>query len=244
MDLAASLVVRQQFLPGVRETWEHPSRFFPFWYPVYEAEDLEQMEELAAAMPVAARALNAAPRKLPRDKPRMQVRDVIMRVVDHLVWMAECSYSVSEYYRGPRRRWKIVHIHERWVERLITPDGELKGETRELLELCGEVNAWQEPVCRLRPGYEREETPISLPSSGEEFWRGRKLGEDLVGKVEAPLNPALILRRVGEIPNWQGERMLRDSLEPVYDAASRYALEYVLGRKRKPEIRRGQGDTH
>jgi hypothetical protein len=31
LELAAALVVRQQFLPGVRETWEHPSRFFPFW---------------------------------------------------------------------------------------------------------------------------------------------------------------------------------------------------------------------
>jgi hypothetical protein len=59
--------------------------------------------------------------------------------------------------------------------------------------------------------------------------------EDFLGPVEAPLNPALILRRVGEIPNWHGEHMLRDSLEPVYEAASRYALEYVFGRK--PETR-------
>jgi hypothetical protein len=29
-------------------------------------------------------------------------------------------------------------------------------------------------------------------------------------------------------------RMLRDTLEPVYEAASRYALEFVFGRKPEP----------
>jgi hypothetical protein len=48
------------------------------------------------------------------------------------------------------------------------------------------------------------------------------------GCLRARRDPA---RRVGEIPNWRGERMLRDSLEPVYAAASRCALEYVFGRK-------------
>jgi hypothetical protein len=57
------------------------------------------------------------------------------------------------------------------------------------------------------------------------------LTNDFLGSVEAPLNPALILRRAGELPNWRGARMLRDSLAPVYEAASRCALEYVFGRK-------------
>jgi hypothetical protein len=42
----------------------------------------------------------------------------------------------------------------------------------------------------------------------------------------------------GELPDWRGERPLRDILAPVYDAASRYALERVFGRKAEPRLRR------
>jgi hypothetical protein len=50
------------------------------------------------------------------------------------------------------------------------------------------------------------------------------------------LDTALILRRVGEWSGWRGERMLRDSLEPVYDTASRYVLEHVFGRKAEARV--------
>jgi hypothetical protein len=70
-----------------------------------------------------------------------------------------------------------------------------------------------------------------LPSKGQDFWAGGELPSDFLGPVEKPPNPGLILHRMGELPGWCGERMLRDSLAPVYEAASRYALEYVFGRK-------------
>ena len=50
------------------------------------------------------------------------------------------------------------------------------------------------------------------------------------------------------VPRWRRlssprtGRILRDSLEPVYEATSRYALEHIFGRK--PEASRGQEDTH
>ena len=43
-----------------------------------------------------------------------------------------------------------------------------------------------------------------------------------------------VLERLGDLPDWQGARKLRESLEPVYDAASPYALEYVLAEKPGP----------
>lgn len=230
LELAGSLVVRQQFLPGVLETLEDPSRWLPFWDVVWEVEDLERLALLAAAMPMAARAVNQKARKPPLDEPRLQARDVVMRLVDHLVWMGHINDSVWEHYLRPRRR-KTASLHERWVETLMTPDLELTGEDAEVLELCRQIDAWSDAVFRLRPEYEHEATTISLPPEGKDFWAGRELPLDFLGPVEAPLNPALILRRVGELPGWQGERMLRDSLEPVYHAASRYAQEYVFGQK-------------
>jgi hypothetical protein len=72
-----------------------------------------------------------------------------------------------------------------------------------------------------------------LPPDDEDFWAGRKLPRDFAGPVEAPATPGPIFERVGELPDWRGERKLRDTLEPVYDAASRYALENVFGRKNR-----------
>jgi hypothetical protein len=34
------------------------------------------------------------------------------------------------------------------------------------------------------------------------------------------------------MPNWHGERMLRDSPEQIYEASG-YALEYVFGQKQE-----------
>jgi hypothetical protein len=55
---------------------------------------------------------------------------------------------------------------------------------------------------------------------------------------EVPRTPAKILDRVGEFPNWRGERPLRDFLIPVYESASRYALQYVFGRNCKAAFQR------
>jgi hypothetical protein len=154
MELAGSLVVRQQFLPGVQETWEDPSRWPPFWYVVWEADDLERLALLAAVMPMAARAVNQKARKPPADQPRLQVRDVVMHLVDHLVRMGNINDSVWEHYPRGRRR-KPVGLHECWVETLLTPDLELKGEDAEVIALQEQTEVWRDAVFA-RPPIEQE----------------------------------------------------------------------------------------
>jgi len=102
---------------------------------------------------VAARAVNRERRKPPPDEPRLLARDVSVSLVDRLVWMGHINYSVGEYYRQGRRRRKPVHIHERWVETLMTPDLELKGEVPELIELQTQTEEWRDAVF-LRPRIE------------------------------------------------------------------------------------------
>jgi hypothetical protein len=132
-------------------------------------------------------------------------------------------------------------LHERWADALLLPGTEIRGSGQELVEFAVELARWREPLFRLPKLELGDGAPaISLPPESEDFWEGPELPADFLGPVEAPLNPALILRRVGELPGWRGERMLRDSLEPVYEAASRYALEYVFGRKPEPRPR----DSH
>jgi hypothetical protein len=161
-------------------------------------------------------------------------------MVDHLVLMGSINFSVWEHYVRPQRPRKTVSLEERWLEALMTPDLELKGDLAELEELQTRVEEWREAVSLLPPTEDVLKAPaIGLPPAGEDFWKGRALPEDFFGPVGEPSQPAPLLRRLGEIPNWRGESLLRDSLEPVYEAASRYALEYVFGRKPEPRVRRG-----
>lgn len=233
-EVAGAMVVRQQFLPGLLETREVPSHWWPTWQPVYDAKDLRRHEQLAASMPVVARAVRWEPEPMPPDQPRLLVRDMVARLVECLVWMAHLTYEVSRHY-APRRRkwtWGSVSVHERWVRTLLTPDVELKGKTEELLALQEQIETWRDAVFTRPPiedGYPA--AAIALPREGEDFWVGRKLPQDFAGPLEAPANPGPIFERVGELPDWRGERPLRDTLEPVYAAASRYALEHVFGRK-------------
>jgi hypothetical protein len=240
LEFAGAMVVRQQFLPAVLETWEIPGRWWPYWTPVYEAEDLKRLELLVEAMPVAARALRRDRRRRPQERPRLLMRDFVTDMVDHLVLMGSINSSVWEHYVRPQRPRKTVPVDERWLEALMTPDLELKGESAELQELQTRVEEWREAVSLLPPTEDVLKAPaIGLPPAGEGFWKGRALPEDFVGPVEAPREPALILRRLGEIPGWRGESRLNDTIEPVYQAASRYALEYVFGQKPEPRVRRG-----
>ena len=233
-EVAGAMVVRQQYLPAVMETWEDPSRWLPFWQPVYEAEDLRRHEQLADSMPVVARAVGSEAGAKPPDEPRLLVRDIVARLVEALVWMGYMAGDVSRS-RSPRRhrwRWRSVPIHERWVETLQTPDLELKGKDAEVIALQEQTEAWRDAVFT-RPSIEEAypASAIALPREGKDFWAGRKLPQGFAGPIEVPATPGLIFEKVGELPDWRGERPLRDILAPVYDAASRYALERVFGRK-------------
>lgn len=169
---------------------------------------------------------------MPPDEPRLLVRDVVARLVECLVWMGHMTHAVSRDHTPRRRKWtwRRTAVDERWVGTLLTPDVELKGKTGELIALQEQIEAWRDAVFT-RPPDAYPASPIALPRQDESFWAGRKLPQDFAGPVEAPANPGCIFERVGELPGWRGECNLGDSLNPVYEAASRYALEHVFGRK-------------
>jgi hypothetical protein len=236
-ELAGALVVRQQFLPGLIEAG---GEWFGEWYPVYEAADRERIAQLAQAMPVAARALNSDPRRPPADRPHGVVHSVIQRLVGSLVKRAQVESALGRRLPAAAGRRAAPSLHDRWVEALLVAGTEIRGGRRELVGLANETGAWREAVGRL-PRLERgEDAPaICLPAGGTSFWAGGQLPEPLACP-ETPRQPAAILDRVGDLPDWRASRRLRDSLLPVYEAASRYALASVFGRK--PEARLDRSD--
>jgi len=122
-------------------------------------------------------------------------------------------------------------VQERWVEALLLPGAEMRGQGEELVELAVQIARWGGPLDR-RPKREFGDhaPPISLPAGGVGFWEGRPLPK-ASPCPEIPRRPAGILERLGGFPDWPGDRPLGDWLAPVYEAASRYALDHAFGRK-------------
>jgi uncharacterized Zn finger protein len=85
----------------------------------------------------------------------------------------------------------------------------------EMESLLGPAPAAEEPA---------EEEPVA---AAESFWEGSRPEVDL-SDVVAPQQPAPLIRRLGSLPFWRGAEPLLDSLEPVYAAASKTAMEILL----------------
>jgi hypothetical protein len=227
-ELAGSLVVRQQFLPGViqgRKTC------YADWHVVYEAEDWKRLEQLARAMQLSVRALNTDARRPPSDTPHWVLHSLINRLVGSMVKRAEQEGKVWKTLpEGVGERGAIT-LHERWLAALLVVGTEIQGSGEDLADFAAEIDTWRKRVFRLPKLESGDHAPaISLAPGGEGFWESR----DLPGALKCPEVPrrsAEILDRAGAFPNWRGERPLRESLLPVYEAASRYALEHVFGRK-------------
>jgi len=224
-ELAGALVARQQFLPGISHEKGH---WLPDWYPVYSADDVKRMAQLAVAMPVSIRALHWYALRPPVDTPHWIIDSLVRRLVGTMVKKAELQYQVYQIALRGRRGESIDDL---WVETLLVPGTEIHARKRELIGLANEIGGWRAGIHRMPQLEWGDDLPeISLPPGGDGFWRGGQLPEP-IPCPEMPRRPAAILEQAGALPNWQGAAPLSESLPPVYEAASRYALEHVFGRK-------------
>ena len=68
----------------------------------------------------------------------------------------------------------------------------------------------------------------SIAPDGEAFWKGSQLPDDLLGEVGIPPMKAALLKRLGNFPFWRGNRLIQDTLDPVYASASIHGLHIFL----------------
>src|SRR5262245_17335242 len=81
--LAGSLVARQRYLPGTEHDPE--GKLAARWRPVWITEDLRYLDDLARAMPAAARALVTNGAGQPQRPSVKVVRRFVEQLVDHIV---------------------------------------------------------------------------------------------------------------------------------------------------------------
>lgn len=132
LRFAASLVTRQQYLPGIME---RENDFVARWEPVFSGEDAARLSTLASHMPSAARALGIA--ATPPDTAAPCVLEAfITDVVDTL---ARPQGKLD-------KRTKFASIHDQWLAALRAPAGKLAGDRAELAAFADEVRRWREPL--------------------------------------------------------------------------------------------------
>lgn len=104
---------------------------------------------------------------------------------------------------------------------------QLRGITREeLMENIAPPPVSESPI------YEEaqvEESAVEpLPVEEDRFWRGETHEEETLGDVQPPAVNASYLKRLGSLTFWRGSESLAQALEPIYEKASRHALDIFL----------------
>jgi hypothetical protein len=151
MQLAASIVVRQQFLPGLARTGND---YRAHWAPVFTGSDHDRVLKLAKAMPHVCRAvaLEPAPSHSAQCLSSLSVlSDFIGLVVDYFV-RAQTRAPLPEV--SDRRRLRASQarndtaesIHDRWLHALGSVDGAMSGEPAELALLAQQIAEWRRPI--------------------------------------------------------------------------------------------------
>lgn len=132
LNFAASLVARQQFLPGIVGESEHRA----CWSPVFTGPDQEYLAHLAQAMPHACRAVVTDEETAMAGSfaARSLLEAYISVIVDHLVRSSQPASSL---------RPVLNSLHERWLQALKSSDDAIKGDAGELQSLAGQVSDWQ-----------------------------------------------------------------------------------------------------
>jgi SNF2 family DNA or RNA helicase len=147
LRFAATLVARQQFLPGVELGPEgHRAR----WQPVLQAADAQRQTQLARAMSAACRALSRDGSAVPATPAASVLAAFVEEMVDHLVRSAQPVAAALTPLRAGRpgrgRAPSFDSIHDQWLHALRTPDGKLRGDGVELDRLAAQARDWRRPL--------------------------------------------------------------------------------------------------
>src|SRR5262245_56683548 len=181
--LAGAMAARQRYLLGTDRDAE--GKVAARWQPVWITEDLRYLEELALAMPAAARALVTNGAGAPQRPSVKVVQRFVEKLVDHIV----------RTHREPEAEDGIVSVsaslfagedapdstvHDRWLAALRAEQPVLRGKDTELEDLREQIREWRKPLdvaigARFRLCFRLEEPapPREEPQRGKQRFNKR-----------------------------------------------------------------------
>jgi SNF2 family DNA or RNA helicase len=156
--LAARLVIRQRFLPGIAH---EADGVHARWEPVISGEDVRRFATLAETMPGACRALTLDGDTVPETARDALLREFIGWMVDTLVRGAPApeaprtasmpSMQTAVARRGRPRRTTTApdsfdSLHDQWVSALRSETGPMTGDPSDFAALGEAIQAWRRPL--------------------------------------------------------------------------------------------------
>jgi SNF2 family DNA or RNA helicase len=147
--LAGSMVARQRYLPGTELDAE--GKLAARWQPVWITEDLRYLDDLARAMPAAARALVTNGGAAPQKPSVKVVKRFVEQLVDHIVRShrepeaEDGIVSVSASLFGGEDSPDST-VHDRWLAALRAEQAALRGKDNELEDLSEQIREWRKPL--------------------------------------------------------------------------------------------------
>ena len=134
LRFAAGLVLRGQFLPGLRtEGGIVRAR----WTPVIADPDTPRFHALAAAMPPVARAIAS---EISPSAPEIPAQSALL---DFLAFALDALVRSS---RGLRRPSALESVHDQWMDALASADAVVRASEPDLAALSEQLQRWNRPV--------------------------------------------------------------------------------------------------
>lgn len=185
LRFAASLVARQQYVPGIRQEGDD---FLACWDPVIAGEDAGRLTALAAGMPSAARAIGApdAPPEIPATNA---LGDFIGGIVDCLA---------RPRVKATTRRQQFDSLHDQWLTALREPEGTLSGNPAELARFAAEVRRWRQSLSLSLASPYRLVFRLEEPEEDGSAWQVRYLLQ--------PVDDPSLLVPAGEVWKARGKK--------------------------------------
>jgi SNF2 family DNA or RNA helicase len=114
---------------------------------VWLGDDADRLDELAAHMPAAARALSdEAVDSEPQVAPVTLLQAFVAECLDHIIRMNIETPSTSRSSTNGSSIASNASVRERWLIALCTDDSSLRGEPEELERLLELVRDWRRPI--------------------------------------------------------------------------------------------------
>lgn len=165
MRFAASLAVRQRFLPGIKLIGDE---YLARWEPVFTGRDSQKIQALTAEFPDSLRALSSHADSYDSSPPSSIVPGFTCEIVDHIIRSSETGGKP----RGVRKS-NFESLHDNWLYALRSHYDKIYGKTAEIETFIEQIKEWQRPVfVSARTPFRlcfRIEEPV--PGQEEEIWK-------------------------------------------------------------------------
>jgi SNF2 family DNA or RNA helicase len=239
--MAASLVARGRFMPGVAllNAPESEPVHVARWLPLVSMADADRVQTLTSGIPNACLALSFDATTAPLVSPRTAVLEFVGDCVDRLVRGFE-PHPVPPETRPARTKRTAdapANVHDAWTAALRSANPTIAGKASDVAKLAADVAAWRRPVVSAEAGPFRLCFRLQEPAQAGQEWQDGQGTETEGRDVARPFSRG---PRDAEYASWGGsaanEQRATSDEQRAKPATSNWSIEYLLQAADDPSL--------